>query len=86
MIHKIWEEWDRLSGLLRIGLLVFAIGCGLDLLYHAVPRINAMLGARGERSHLIIMIGMALMVLGLIAEGARHGSRENEEVRSEGID
>jgi hypothetical protein len=82
-VRSIGEELARLPSLLRIGLLVFVIGSGLDLLYHAGPPawvryLVGYLGPDGDRGHLVIMAGMGLIVLGLLVDGIVQARWRNE--------
>ena len=70
----------RLSPPLRLGLLVFLAGAGLDLIYH-VPwltgplALDAYLGENGYWAHLVTFLGMAVIVLGVVAAGLTQTAR-----------
>ncbi len=89
MLRNIPNEFLRPSSLLRIGAVVFGLGSALDLVYHASPPafaawLEGFAGPDAERVHLVIMAGMALIVLGLLAEGIKQPVRRRLAARGTG--
>ncbi len=80
MIRRAWEEFTGFPVLMKIGLIVLAIGAALDILYHTAPPIWAptltlYLGVEGSRAHLITFLGMALTLVGVLTR-ARSAKRQ----------
>lgn len=70
MVRRLLDEIVGMPRLMRLGLLVFALGGLLDMLYHAVPvdwaiRLSVYLGEEGILAHGITFIGMVLTLSGL---------------------
>jgi hypothetical protein len=89
MIARVKCEWAALTSLLRVGLLVFVLGSGLDLLYHGspagwAPSLEAYVGPDGHRAHLVIMAGMLVIVLGLVAQGLAAGRQAGQAIQAGG--
>ncbi len=70
MAQRIFILFTELPGLMRLGVLILAIGGVLDLLYHAAPpwwamRLDVVLGSDGVGAHLLTLCGMVVTLLGL---------------------
>lgn len=62
------------SALVRVGLVLLALGLVADLAYHSVPALTAALfGSDGVRAHLVVFVGMLAVVSGLIQQGLTAG-------------
>jgi hypothetical protein len=89
MVQRIYTFFTELPGLMRLGVLILAIGGVLDVLYHAAPPIWAMqldvvLGSNGVAAHLMTLFGMVVTLLGLLVHQASARSVQVEVTRSEG--
>ncbi|HEU5097502.1 MAG TPA: hypothetical protein VFU22_00550 [Roseiflexaceae bacterium] len=75
MVLRIFILFMELPGLMRLGVLILAIGGVLDLLYHAAPpgwalQLDVVLGSDGVVAHLMTLLGMVVTLLGLFAHRA----------------
>jgi hypothetical protein len=75
MVQRIFVLFMGLPRVMRLGMLVLAIGGGLDLFYHAAPlgwamRLEGYLGTDGVGAHLVTLLGMVVTLLGLFARRA----------------
>ena len=89
MVQRIFILFTELPGLMRLGVLILAVGGGLDLLYHAAPPLWAMqldgyLGLDGVGAHLLTLFGMVVTLLGLFTHQARARAVHVEVTESEG--
>ena len=64
-----------------IGLVVMVLGLAADLLAHLDPALDhdhgAMTGPQ-LTAHLVVFIGMALVLFGVVVDGVRSGRRRSE--------
>ena len=65
MVQRIFMLFTELPGLMRLGVLILAIGGALDLLYHAAPpvwaiQLNVVLGPEGVVAHLMTLLSMSV--------------------------
>jgi hypothetical protein len=70
MAGRLLTDFAALPALMRVGLLLFALGAGFDVLYHAAPAADAalletFLGNGGYWAHLLTLAGMLISVIGL---------------------
>jgi hypothetical protein len=89
MAQRIFILFTELPGLMRLGVLILAIGGALDLLYHAAPpgwamQLDGYLGSDGVGAHLLTLLGMVVTLLGLFARRASARSAHIEVTPSEG--
>jgi hypothetical protein len=89
MIQRIFILFTELPGLMRLGVLILAIGGALDVLYHAAPPVWAMqldvvVGPDGVIAHLMTLFGMVVTLVGLFAHRASARIAPVEVSRSEG--
>ena len=55
----------------RGGFGVVGLGAGIDVVYHLWPGAPDLLPALGPAGHLVTLAGMALVMVGVFATGAR---------------
>jgi hypothetical protein len=89
MVQRIFILFTELPGLMRLGVLILAIGGILDLLYHAAPPgwvipLDVVLGSDGVGAHLVTLLGMVVTLLGLFAHRASARVAPVEVTPSEG--
>lgn len=63
----------------QIGLAVMVLGLGADLLAHLDPALDQGHGAMtGQQlsAHLVVFVGMALVLVGVVVDGVRSGRRD----------
>jgi hypothetical protein len=89
MAQRMLILFTELPVLIRLGVLILAIGGALDVLYHAAPPLWAMqfdivLGSNGMAAHLMTLFGMVVTLLGLLVHQASARSAQVEATRSEG--
>ena len=89
MVQRIITLFSELPGLMRLGVLILAIGGTLDLLYHAAPpgwamQLEIVLGSNGVGAHLITLFGMLVTLVGLFAHRASARVAQAASSRSEG--
>ena len=89
MAQRIFMLFTELPGLMRLGVLILAIGGTLDLLYHAAPpgwtmQLDGYLGSDGVGAHLLTLVGMVVTLLGLFARRASARVAQAEVSPSEG--
>ena len=89
MVQRIFMLFTELPGLMRLGVVILAIGGTLDLLYHAAPPIWAMqldvvVGSNGVAAHLMTLFGMVMTLLGLLVHQASARSMQVEASPAEG--
>jgi hypothetical protein len=70
MVQRIFILFTELPFLMRLGVVILAIGGALDLLYHAAPpgwsmQLDGYLGTDGVGAHLLTLLGMVVTLLGL---------------------
>lgn len=90
MILRLINEYETLPRPMRLGLIVFAFGGFLNVLYYASPSgwmlfLNNYLGTNGSTAHLVTLAGMVVVMLGVFRTaftGARR-SRDNDIKRKE---
>src|SRR5689334_25350613 len=68
MVQRIFILFTELPGLMRLGVLILAIGGTLDLLYHAAPpvwaiQLEVVLGSDGVIAHLMTIFGMVVTLV-----------------------
>ena len=65
----------------QIGLAVMVLGLATDLLAHLDPALDhdhgAMTGPQLS-AHLVVFVGMALVLIGVVLDGVRSGRRHGE--------
>ena len=89
MAQRIFILFTELPGLMRLGVLILAIGGTLDVLYHAAPpvwaiQLDVVLGPNGVIAHLMTLFGMVVTLLGLFARRASAHVAPVEATPSEG--
>jgi hypothetical protein len=89
MAQRIFTLFTELPGLMRLGVLILAIGGALDLLFHATPpgwtmQLDGYLGTDGVGAHLLTLLGMVVTLLGLFARRASARVAHVEVTPSEG--
>jgi hypothetical protein len=89
MVQRIFMLFTELPGLMRLGVLILAIGGTLDVLYHAAPpgsaiQLDVVLGSEAVVAHLTTLFGMVMTLLGLFAHRARARVEPVEVTASEG--
>ena len=75
MTQRIFVLFMGLPRVMRLGLVVLAIGGGVDLFYHAAPpgwamQLEGYLGTDAVGAHLVTLLGMVVTLLGLFAPRA----------------
>jgi hypothetical protein len=75
MVQRIFILFTELPGLMRLGVLLLAIGGTLDVLYHAAPpgwavQLAVVVGSDGVVAHLLTLFGMVVTLVGLFAHRA----------------
>jgi hypothetical protein len=88
MFERISVLFIALPGLMRLGVLILAIGGMLDLLYHAAPpgwavQMDGYLGTDGIGAHVVTLIGMVITLLGVFAHRPRARDTHGEIAASE---
>ncbi len=86
MIRRAWDEFTGFPALMKVGLIVLAIGAALDILYHTAPLVwtpmlTLYLGEEGSRAHLITFLGMALTLAGVLTRARLHRRQAMHEER-----
>jgi hypothetical protein len=89
MAQRIFVLFTELPGLMRLGVLILAIGGTLDVLYHVAPpvwaiQLDVVVGPNGVIAHLMTLFGMVVTLAGLFAHGASARVRQAEASPSEG--
>src|SRR3954467_5400293 len=89
MVQRIFILFTELPGLMRLGVLLLAIGGTLDVLYHAAPpgwavQLDVVVGSDGVVAHLLTLFGMVVTLVGLFAHRASARMVPTEVTRSEG--
>jgi hypothetical protein len=89
MVQRIFILFTELPGLMRLGVLLLAIGGTLDLLYHAAPpgwamQLDVVVGSEGVIAHLMTLFGMVVTLVGLFAHRASARSAPVELTAPEG--
>jgi hypothetical protein len=89
MVERIFELFTALPALMRLGVIILAIGGLLDLFYHAAPpgwalQMDGYLGTDGMGAHVVTLLGMVVTLLGLFARRPRARAAQVEVTRSEG--
>ena len=75
--HRLRTLVADLPWLVRIGLVVLAVGALADLAYHASPdSLQPLLGAEGFRAHLVTFVGMLVMLIGVFRQGLARPVRQ----------
>lgn len=77
MLKRLADGMRALPFLMRLGLLIFALGGALDLLYHGAPMawIGTLEGYLGEGAflaHVVTLVGMVVTMLGVLLGRARN--------------
>jgi hypothetical protein len=65
----------------KLGLIVMAFGTGADLIAHLSPGLeHGQAGMTGPElsAHLVVFVGMALVLVGVVIDGVRSGRRGHE--------
>ena len=89
MAQRIFILFKELPGLMRLGVLILAVGGTLDLLYHAAPPVWAMqldvvVGTDAVIAHLMTLFGMVVTLVGLFTHRASARVAQAEASPSEG--
>ena len=89
MAQRIFILFTELPGLMRLGVLILAIGGTLDLLYHAAPpvwamRLDIVVGTEAVIAHVMTLFGMVVTLVGLFARRASARVTQVEVSPSEG--
>ena len=89
MVQRILILFTELPGLMRLGVLLLAIGGTFDLLYHAAPpgwavQLDVVVGSDGVVAHLLTLFGMVVTLVGLFAHQARGRNAPVEVISPEG--
>jgi hypothetical protein len=89
MAQRIFILFAELPGLMRLGVLILAVGGTLDVLYHAAPpvwaiQLDVVLGPNGVIAHLMTLFGMVVTLVGLFAHRASARVAHVEASPSEG--
>jgi hypothetical protein len=67
----------------KLGAATIAFGLVFDLSEHSFAHAGAAFSAGEHAAHLVVLVGMVLGLVGVIADGVRHGGRWS---RPEGSD
>src|SRR4051794_4964649 len=75
MVQRIFILFTELPRLMRLGVLLLAIGGTLDVLYHGAPpgwavQLDVVVGLDGVVAHLLTLFGMVVTLVGLFAHRA----------------
>ncbi len=70
-IHFLTGKYLSLPGILQVGLIVFALGAALDIVFHIAPAgwssvLRLILGQDGHIAHLVTFAGMVIIVVGIL--------------------
>ncbi len=70
-VYKQAKAFLRLSGWLRLGIVVFMLSGALDLFYHGISAywpgsLDAFFGPDGYYVHLALFFGMVFIIIGVI--------------------
>jgi hypothetical protein len=89
MVQRIFILFTELPGVMRLGVLLLAIGGTLDVLYHAAPpgwavQLDVVVGSDGLLAHLLTLFGMVVTMVGLFAHRASARSAPMEVTAPEG--
>jgi hypothetical protein len=89
MTQRIFALFTELPSLMRLGVLILAIGGALDVLYHAAPpvwaiQLDVVLGSDGVIAHLMTLFGMVVTLVGLFSRRASARVAQVEVSPSEG--
>lgn len=77
-IRRLSETADQLPMGSQIGLAVMVLGFAADLVAHLDPALDhAHGGMTGPQlsAHLVVFMGMALVLIGVVVDGVRSGRR-----------
>ncbi len=83
------RAFGTLPRAMQVGLLILAIGGIVDVLFHMVPPLWAMrmgyvLGHDGHSAHLIMLVGMAVTLLGVVTRRSPPIPRHDERPAQKG--
>ena len=76
VIERVSETTHQLPLGTRIGLAVMVLGIGADLVAHLDPALDSHHGGvTGPElsAHLVVFVGMALVLIGVLVDGVRSG-------------
>jgi hypothetical protein len=78
VIERVSETTHQLPLASRIGLAVMVVGVATDLVAHLDPALDhshdVAIGPELS-AHLVVFVGMALVLIGVVIEGVRSGRR-----------
>lgn len=83
VIERVSETTHQLPLGARIGLAVMVLGIAADLVAHLDPALDHHhdVATGQERSaHLVVFVGMALVLIGVVIDGVRSGRRSGGSV------
>ena len=78
VIEKVSETAHQLPLGSKIGFAVMVLGIAADVIAHLDPALDHHHGGMTEpelSAHLVVFVGMAVVLLGVIVDGARSGRR-----------
>jgi hypothetical protein len=78
VIHRVSETAHQLPLGSKIGLTVMVLGIAADLVAHLDPALDhGHGGVTGPElsAHLVVFVGMALVLIGVVIDGVRSGRR-----------
>jgi hypothetical protein len=84
MITRAIGEYETLPRLMRLGLIVFAFGGFLDVLYQAAPPnwalyLEPYLGTNGNGAHFVTLVGMLVIMLGVMRTALSRARRNQSD-------
>jgi hypothetical protein len=83
VIDQVWKTSHELPLGSRVGLAVMVLGLAADLVAHLDPALDHHHGgATGPElsAHLVVFVGMALVLIGVVIDGVRSGRRSGGSV------
>jgi hypothetical protein len=78
VIERVSDTAHRLPFVSRIGLAVMVLGIAADVVAHLDPGLDHHHGGvTGPElsAHLVVFVGMALVLIGVVIDGVRSGGR-----------
>ena len=82
-LRNVARQLSGIPTVVAIGLLVIVMGVGIDLGVHALAAHDHADGGfdpSEHMAHLIVVVGMALTLAGVVADGIRHQLRPTSSV------
>jgi hypothetical protein len=77
VIERVWEAAHQLPLGSKIGFAIMVVGIAADLVAHLDSALDHHEGITGTElsAHLVVFVGMALVLIGVVIDGMRSGRR-----------